>query len=155
MQKDIIRHYYKVPRTKTVSVQSLGPVQLFVTTLDFTVHGILHARILESVAFPFSRNLPNPGIAPRSPALQTDSLPAEPPGKPKNTGVGSLSLLQRIFPTQESNWGLLHCTWILHQGKGLKRRSIDHWPLSWDTATWRANHNSKISALWQSNQFYK
>ena len=33
--------------------------------------------------------LPNPGIEPRSPALQADSLPAEPQGKPKNTGVGS------------------------------------------------------------------
>ena len=47
-------------------------------------------------------NLPNPGIKPRSPTLQADSLPAEPQGKPKNTGVGSLSLLQQIFPTQES-----------------------------------------------------
>ena len=36
----------------------------------------------------------NPGMEPRSPALQVDSLPSEPPGKPKNTGVGSLSLLQ-------------------------------------------------------------
>ena len=36
-------------------------------------------------------NLPNPGIEPRSSALQADSLPSEPPGKPKNTGVGSLS----------------------------------------------------------------
>ena len=43
------------------------------------------------------------------------SLPAEPQGKPKNTGVGSLSLLQWIFPTQESNQGLLHCRWILYQ----------------------------------------
>ena len=57
----------------------------------------------------------NPGIEPRSPALQADSLPAEPPGKPKNTGVGSLSLLQRIIPTQESNWGLLYCRQILYQ----------------------------------------
>ena len=47
--------------------------------------------------------------------MQVDSLPAEPPGKPKNTGVGSLSLLQRIFPTQELNLGLLHCRWILCQ----------------------------------------
>ena len=38
-----------------------------------------------------------------SPALQADSLPAEPEGKPKNTGVGSLSLLQGIFLTQELN----------------------------------------------------
>ena len=50
-----------------------------------------------------------------SPALQADSLPAEPQGKPKNIEVGSLSLLQRIFPTQESNWGFLHCRWILYQ----------------------------------------
>ena len=33
----------------------------------------------------------------------------------QNTGVGSLSLLQRIFPTQGSNPGLLHCGWILYQ----------------------------------------
>ena len=44
-----------------------------------------------------------------------DFLPAEPPGKPKDTGVGSLSLLQGIFPTQESNWGLQHWRWILYQ----------------------------------------
>ena len=61
---------------------------------DYPVHGILQARILEWVNFPFSRgSSPNPGIKPRSPSLQADSLPAEPPGKPKNTGVGSLSLL--------------------------------------------------------------
>ena len=51
----------------------------------------------------------------RSPALQVHSLPAEPLGKPKNTGEGSPSLLQRIFLTQESNWGLLHCRRILYQ----------------------------------------
>ena len=33
----------------------------------------------------------------------------------QNTGVGSLSLLQRIFPTQGSNPGLPHCRWILYQ----------------------------------------
>ena len=46
-------------------------------------------------------NLPNSGIEPRSPALQADSLPAEPQRKLKNTGVGSLSLLHQTFPTQE------------------------------------------------------
>ena len=46
--------------------------------MDCIVHGILQARILEWVAFPYSRNLPNPGIEPRSPALQADSLPDEP-----------------------------------------------------------------------------
>ena len=47
--------------------------------------------------------------------MQEDPLPAEPQGKPKNIGVGSLSLLQEILPTQESNWGLLHCRRILYQ----------------------------------------
>ena len=58
-------------------------------------------------------NLPNPGIELRSPALQVGSLPVEPQGKPKNTGVGSLSLLQGIFPTQELKRSLLHCKRIL------------------------------------------
>ena len=44
--------------------------------------------------FPSPGDLPDTGIEPGSPALQVDSLPSEPPGKPKNTGVGSLSLLQ-------------------------------------------------------------
>ena len=61
-------------------------------------------------------HLPNPGIEPRSPALQVDSLPSEPPGKPKNTGVRSLLILQGIFPTQELNWGFLYCRQILYQG---------------------------------------
>ena len=59
--------------------------------------------------------LPNPEIKTRFPALQAYSLPVEPPGKPKNTGMGSLSLLQRISPTQESNCGLLHCRRIPYQ----------------------------------------
>ena len=74
------------------------------------VHGILQARILEWVTIPFSRGSSQPRDQTQSPALQVDSLPAEPQGKPKNTGVGSLSLLQRIFLTQESNWAFLHCT---------------------------------------------
>ena len=65
--------------------------------------------------FPSPGDLPNPGMKPKSPALQADSLLAEPQGKPKNTGVGSLYLLQWIFPTQESNWGLLHWRQILYQ----------------------------------------
>ena len=60
-------------------------------------------------------NLPNPGIKPRSSTLQADSIPAELPGKPKNTGEGSQCLLQQILPTQESNQGLLHCRQILYQ----------------------------------------
>ena len=64
---------------------------------------------------PSAGDLPNPGTEPRFPTLQADSLPVEPQGKPKNTEVGSLSLLQWIFLTQESNRGLLHCRQILYQ----------------------------------------
>ena len=46
---------------------------------------------------------------------QADSLPAEPQGKPKNTGVYSLSLLQEIFPTKGSNPCFPNCRWILYQ----------------------------------------
>ena len=47
-----------------------------------SVHGILQARVLEWVAISFSRDLPNPGIEPRSPTLQADALLSEPAGKP-------------------------------------------------------------------------
>ena len=46
-----------------------------------SIHEILQARILEWVSIPFSRDLPNPGINPGTPALQADSLPSEPPRK--------------------------------------------------------------------------
>ena len=45
--------------------------------MHYTIHGIHQARILKWVAFPFSRGFSNPGIEPRSPTLQVDSLPAE------------------------------------------------------------------------------
>ena len=53
--------------------------------------------------WPFSSpgDLPNPGMEHWSPTFQAGSLPSEPSGKPKNTGVGSLSLFQGIFPIQE------------------------------------------------------
>jgi len=76
-------------------------------------HGLLQARILEWVAVPFSRG--SSEMESRSPALQMDSLSSEPPGKSKNTGMGSPSLLQQIFLTQGLNQGLLHCRWILYQ----------------------------------------
>ena len=60
----------------------LSGVQLF---------GILQARMWSGSPVPFLGDLPNPGIEPRSPTLQVDSLLAEPPGKLKNIGVCSLS----------------------------------------------------------------
>ena len=58
---------------------------------------------------PSSWGSSNPGIEPRSLALQVDSLPSEPPGRPKNTGMCNLSLLQGNFSTSELNRGLFHC----------------------------------------------
>ena len=83
--------------------------------MDSTVHGTLQARILEWVAFPFFRGSSQPRDRTQVSHFAGDSLPAEPQGKPKNIGVGSLLLLQQIFPTQESNWCLLHCRQILYQ----------------------------------------
>ena len=48
-----------------------------------SVHGIFQARILEWIVISFSEDLPDPGIAPGSPALREDSLLSEPPGKPQ------------------------------------------------------------------------
>ena len=68
--------------------------------MDSTVQGILQARILEWVAFPFSSGPFQPGDQTQVFHITGCSLPAEPQGKPKNIRVGSLSLLQQIFPTQ-------------------------------------------------------
>ena len=77
--------------------------------------GFSRQEYCSGLLFPSPGDLPNPGIEPRSPTLQADSLPAEPQGKPKDTGVCNLSLLQWIFSTQESNQDLLHCRRIFYQ----------------------------------------
>ena len=74
--------------------------QLYMTLcdpMDYTVDGILQTRKLEYseyVAFPFSTG----SSKPRSPTLLADSLPVEPQGKPKNTGVGSISSRRSSLP---------------------------------------------------------
>ena len=66
----------------------------------------------------------NTGLGCHDPQELNPSLPhsrqtlychSEPPGKPKNAGVGSQSLLQGIFLTQKLNQSLLHCRWIIYQ----------------------------------------
>ena len=63
---------------------------------------------------PFPGDLPDPGIEPGSPALQADSLPTEPPGKP----LSKASTLVFLFPSNS--------TWCWHTG--LDRRACVHWP---------------------------
>ena len=72
------------------------------------VHGNSPGRNTGGLACPPLGDLPNPGTEPRSSALRMDSLPSELPGKPKNTAVHSLSLLQGIFLTR--NW--TRVSWI-------------------------------------------
>ena len=78
--------------------------------MDYTVHGILQARIPQWVAFPFSGGFPNPGIKPMSPALQADSLPAEPQGKRKGKGLVFLNLqrLIELFIDNHAHQRILH-----------------------------------------------
>ena len=93
--------------------KSLSRVWLSATPWDFTVHGILQARILEWVAFAFSKGSSQPRGWTQVSCIAGGFFTSWAKGKPKNTGVGSLSLLQWIFLTQESNWGLRHCRQIL------------------------------------------
>ena len=102
-------------------MNSLSHVRLFVTPWTVAHQASLSmgfSRQESRSVLPFllsPGDLPKPGIKPGSPVLRADTLTSEPLGKPKNTGVGSLSFHQGIFPTQESNWGLLHCRQILYQ----------------------------------------
>ena len=83
---------------------------------DYTVHRILQTRILEWVAFPFSKGYSQPRDETQVSHMWVVSLSAEPPGKPKNTGVGNLSLLQGNLPNPGiTNWHLLPCRRILYQ----------------------------------------
>ena len=85
--------------------------------LGSSVHGILQARILKWVGTPFSRGLPYPGIKLGSPALQADSLPSEPPGKPRSQSslllihCKSLSLATLPNEGPTSILLLLNCLW--------------------------------------------
>ena len=77
-----------------MTVKSLSHVRLFATPWTVahqapTSTGFSRQEYWSGLPFPSPRDLPNTGIKPRSPALGADSLPAEPQGKPKNTGVGS------------------------------------------------------------------
>ena len=89
--------------TEVTSHTHVDPEQQFSNFLD------LFDNIL-----PFSRGSSQPWDQTQVSRI-AGRLPPEPQGKPKNTGVGSLSLLQWIFPTQESNWDLLHYRQILYQ----------------------------------------
>ena len=115
-----IVHWEPASESRSVVSDSLRPHELYSPWISPRQNTGVGSRS------PSPGDLPNPGIEPRSPVLGSNSLPTGPPRKPsKNTGVGSLSLLQRLFLTQELNQGLPHCRWIRYQ---LSYREAQFWP---------------------------
>ena len=67
-----------------MKVKLLSHVRLFVTPwiVAYQSMGFSRQECWSGLPFPSPGDLPDPGIEPRSPALQADALPSEPPGKP-------------------------------------------------------------------------
>ena len=68
--------------------------------------------------FPYPADLPNPGIEPRSPALQADSLPAKPQGKPlyKNGNAETEFLLPHtVSPIVNILHRYIHSSQLMNQ----------------------------------------
>ena len=80
-----------------------------------SVHGILQARILQWIAMPSSRGSSQPRDQIQVSPIAGGFFTVWATREAQNTGEGGPSLLQGIFLTQESNWDLLNCRWILYQ----------------------------------------
>ena len=79
----------KAKECSKIKVMSLSCVQLFATPWTRTYQtplfmGFSKQEYWNGFPFPSPGDFPDPGLKPRSPALQADALPSEPPGKPKN-----------------------------------------------------------------------
>ena len=88
--------FFSITPTVWVHAKSLQSCPTLCNPMDYIVRqaplsmGFSRQESWSVLPFPSPRDLPNPGIELKSPTLQADSLPFEPPGKPKNTGVDSL-----------------------------------------------------------------
>ena len=133
--------------------------------------GFSRQEYWSGLPWPAPGDLPNPGIEPESLALQADSLLSEPQGHmyesdsfvsnsfqphgwyrqwnspDRNTGVGSHSLLQGMFPTQRLNPCLPYCRWILYHLSHKGRPSHMERPNNWVVR----NAEKKISHLLSGN----
>ena len=98
--------------SRSVTSDSLRPHGL--SPPGSSVHGILQARILEWVAMPSSRGSSQPRDRTQISRTVGEFFTVWLSGEPQITGVGSLSVLQQNFLTQEANQGFLHCKWILY-----------------------------------------
>ena len=88
MLQRICEYKYLLYKYKEILIfPSLSRVRLFATpwTVPYQAPpsmGFSRQEYWSGLPFPSPGDLPNPGIKPGSPALQTDALPSEPPGKP-------------------------------------------------------------------------
>ena len=93
--------------TAKVKVKSLSPVWLFGAPWTVAYQALLSMgfssqEYWSGLPFPSPGDLPNPGIEPWSPALQTDALPSEPPGKPDFQDMVTNTFSTRVLrPTPE------------------------------------------------------
>ena len=120
---------------KEKKVKSLSFVQLFATLWTVACQaplsmGILQARKPDWISRPSSRWSSQPRDWTQVSHIAGGFFTSEPPGKPKNTGLGSLFLLQGIFPTQELNQGLLYCRQTLYH-LSHRESSYIYWLLSY------------------------
>ena len=92
-----------------------------------SVHGNFLARIMEWVPFPSPGDSPNPGIEPRFPALQADSLHSEPPGKSfPHLDLQKRTRLWRMIwtPGQDWIWGTMNDVWCI-SSVGQRKKNVD------------------------------
>ena len=89
-----------------VKVKSLSRARLF--AIPWTVvyqaslsMGFSRQEYWSELPFPSPGDLPDPGIKPRSPALQADALPSEPPGNITSGNLGSEALFKSLPPSRE------------------------------------------------------
>ena len=97
-------------------VKSLSCVRLFVTPWTVAHQappsmGFSRQEYWSGLPFPSSGDLPDPGIEPRSPALQADALTSEPSGKPDGYTVSLYFLMTIAFIVKSS---FFHSTYLLH-----------------------------------------
>ena len=92
--------------------------------------GFSRQEYWSGLPFPFSGHLPNPGIEPRSPVLQADSLPSEPPEKVESKGLylepGTMQWEYRVVGGQQTWEG--RCQHVEQRGMG-----VSHPHLTWAT----------------------
>ena len=129
------------PKVK-VKVKSLSCVRLFATpwTVAYQASpsmGFSRQEYWSGLPFPSPGDLPDPGIEPRSPALEADALTSEPPGKPPHDLIAS----QRLYLQMSSHWGLGFNITILGEHKHSVYSILISLPCRW---SWRS---CKISFL--------